>query len=462
MAATASNRSVRIGKLHQALKKHYKPVELPRRPLLEQILFACCLEDATFDGAEEVLAKLIHGYFDWNEVRVTTVSELAEVMTGLPDPTSAATRLKKILHNLFEKHYSFDLENISKLALGKAIEHLESIPGMTPFVLGHVIQHSLGGHQIPLDDAALKVLELCEIASAADVAKRAVPGLERAIAKTKGIEFATLLHACAVDYRQHPQGTTPRAVILAVHPDALLPGSAAAKRLAAEQKKAAEKAAAEAQRVAAAKAKAEAQKAAAAAAKAQADAAKAAKAGSAAAAKAHAEAQKASTAAAKAQAQAAKVSGKAQSAASKKPPEKPTTKPAGSEKPSAVAKPAPGAKSPPPAKPAPAAKPAAGAKSAAAAPAKRPSPAPSGKPAETKKSTPAKPSSKATVPAPKPPTPAKPKSPPSAAKPSAAKQPPAKQPPAKPASPKLPPGEKSKPTAAKPSSNKQLSKKKPK
>jgi endonuclease III len=282
MASSASNRTVRIGKLHQALKKHYKPVEIERRPLLQQVLYACCLEDAPFEVAEEVLAKLEQGYFDWNEVRVTTVSELAEVMSDLPDSMAAAARLKKILHSLFEIHYSFDLEGIAKLALGKAIEQLEKVPSMTPFVLGHVIQHALAGHQIPIDESAAKVLELCDIASAAECQKKVVAGLERAIPKSKGVEFATLLHACAVDYRLHPQSTNARAVILAVFPDALLPGSAAAKKLAAEQKKAAAKAQAEAEKAAAAKAQAEAAKAKAEAAKAEAAAAKAAKAAAAA------------------------------------------------------------------------------------------------------------------------------------------------------------------------------------
>ena len=53
-------------------------------------MFACCLEDAGYEAAEEAFAALVHTFFDWNEIRVTSLSELSEVMAGLPDPRVAA------------------------------------------------------------------------------------------------------------------------------------------------------------------------------------------------------------------------------------------------------------------------------------------------------------------------------------------------------------------------------------
>jgi len=52
------NRTVLFGKLHKVLKKHYKPVALNAdRTVMEQLLFACCLDDARFDAAEELLRR---------------------------------------------------------------------------------------------------------------------------------------------------------------------------------------------------------------------------------------------------------------------------------------------------------------------------------------------------------------------------------------------------------------------
>ena len=78
--------------------------------MIEHLLFACCLEDAQHDAAEEAFAALVHTFFDWNEVRVTSISELSEVMACLPDPRAAANRIKRVLHAVFEATFNFDLE----------------------------------------------------------------------------------------------------------------------------------------------------------------------------------------------------------------------------------------------------------------------------------------------------------------------------------------------------------------
>ena len=43
---------------------------------LEHLLYGCLLETARYDAADEAFAKLKELYFDWNEIRVTTVTEV--------------------------------------------------------------------------------------------------------------------------------------------------------------------------------------------------------------------------------------------------------------------------------------------------------------------------------------------------------------------------------------------------
>ena len=94
-------------------------------------MFACCLEDARYEAAEEAFAALVHTFFDWNEVRVTSLSELSEVMARLPDPRVAGNRIKRILHGIFEATYSFDLEDKRKKNLGPTVKWLEKLDGAT-------------------------------------------------------------------------------------------------------------------------------------------------------------------------------------------------------------------------------------------------------------------------------------------------------------------------------------------
>src|SRR5688500_17786733 len=87
---TSNNRGDRIQLLQKVLKKHFKPVPATDgRTVLEQLLFASCLEDARYDAAEEAFQRMQELYFDWNEMRVTTVTELADALRNLPNPTAA-------------------------------------------------------------------------------------------------------------------------------------------------------------------------------------------------------------------------------------------------------------------------------------------------------------------------------------------------------------------------------------
>jgi endonuclease-3 len=215
------SRTAQFAKVHKVLKKYYKPVAPPaERPVLEHLLFACCLEDARYEAAEEAFASLVHTFFDWNEVRVTSISELSEAMAALPDPRAAANRLKRVLHGVFEELYSFDLEDKRKKNLGPTVKWLEKIDGTTKFSVAYVVQAALGGHAIPVDAGTLAALRVVGLAGDADVEGQEVPGLERAVSKSRGVEFGSLLHQLGADFSANPFSPQLREVLLAIDPDA--------------------------------------------------------------------------------------------------------------------------------------------------------------------------------------------------------------------------------------------------
>lgn len=210
---SATNRAKLIGKLQTALKKHYTPVSPGTRPLLEHILYASLLQDATYAMADEGIAKCEQEFYDWNEVRVTTVTELSQVLSNVPEPVKAAARLKGNLLEIFEEFFTFDIDHLKKENLGKAVAKFEKMSQMTPFVLSYAVQNGLGGHSIPVDYAAMVVMLSTGIVDQSEAADGKVPGLERAIPKTKGAEFGSLLHQCGVDLLLDPNHKTARAVL---------------------------------------------------------------------------------------------------------------------------------------------------------------------------------------------------------------------------------------------------------
>ncbi len=212
------NRTALIGKAHRVLKQHYKPVAPPDRPVLEHLLFGCCLENAPYELAEKVFEQLSKHFFDWNEVRVSTVTELAEAMRALPDPQVAGSNIKRVLQGVFESSYSFELESLRKQSIGQGAKLLEKLGGASAFNVGYVTQAALGGHVIPLDRGALEVLAILGIISPAEAASGKVTGLERAIPKNKGPEFGSLLHQIGADYLANPFSPNVRKVLLSINP----------------------------------------------------------------------------------------------------------------------------------------------------------------------------------------------------------------------------------------------------
>ena len=217
----AVNRSGLYTKIHKVLKKHYKPVAPNTRlPLMQQLLYGCCLENAPADAADRALAALESDYYDWNEVRVSTATELSESMHMLPDPLEAGNRTRQILQSVFETNYSFDIEQLKKENIGAAVKKLQKLKGVTPFSVAYVTQMTLSGHSIPVGSGALEALYVVGVVSEKEKAKYQVPGIERAIPKNRGVEFGSLLNQLGAELVRAPHGAVIKKILLEIAPDA--------------------------------------------------------------------------------------------------------------------------------------------------------------------------------------------------------------------------------------------------
>ena len=214
------NRSALINRTLKVLKKHYKPVTPPKdRSLFEHLIFACLVEDSPNELAEQVFSALKQEYFGWNEVRVSTIRELTDALKPLVNPGESAARLKQTLHSVFESVYEFDIESMKKQNIGQAAKTLHKYNGTTPFAVAYVTQHALGGHAIPLNRGALITLRTIGVISPDEYSKSTVPGLERAVGKSKGPEVASLLHQLGVEVGRNPYGPAARKLMLEIDPN---------------------------------------------------------------------------------------------------------------------------------------------------------------------------------------------------------------------------------------------------
>jgi hypothetical protein len=214
------NRAALLTKAHKVLKKHYKPVVHTERPILEQLLYAACAENAHYDRAEQAYQALVTRFFDWNEVRVSTTRELAEVMSMLPDPEAVAANIRKLLYGVFESTYSFEIEALKKQNLGQAIQRLKKFGGASEFMVAFATQNGLGGHAVPVDRGALEALLVLGVINEDEKAEQTVPGMERAIPKNKGVEFGSLLHQLGADMVASPFSPALHKILLEIAPEA--------------------------------------------------------------------------------------------------------------------------------------------------------------------------------------------------------------------------------------------------
>ena len=211
---TAAQKQKLVEKIHSVLKGHYSP-QLPNttRPLLEQVLFACCLENSHYDDAEKAFTNLMENAFDLNEIRVTTVAELADLLVGLPDASRAALSLRRVLQSVFESTYSFSLEHAKKHSVSHGVKTLENLRSLTPFTKVFVTSTALGGHGVPLDHGAITVLYLSGMVSFEEYEQVNAPGLDRMVTKKIGKDFSSLLHQFGADLLSSLHGVKSKKIL---------------------------------------------------------------------------------------------------------------------------------------------------------------------------------------------------------------------------------------------------------
>src|SRR5271170_3733608 len=108
---TTTNKQRVLSHLFTSLKKRgHGDADPEPRPVLEQLIYAILREGSTRDLADQAFRLLRERFFDWNEIRVSSVREIEEALCCLPNAELRAQRLISLLQEVFETTFSFDLE----------------------------------------------------------------------------------------------------------------------------------------------------------------------------------------------------------------------------------------------------------------------------------------------------------------------------------------------------------------
>lgn len=227
-----TNKQQLLTQAQAALKKRFPlPALEPDepRPLLEELIFAICREGSTTEDAEAAYGRLTSVFVDWNEIRVSTMQEVADALRPLPNAGLRAGWIIGVLHAVFEMNYAYDLGDMEKKGLKnaakqisryfnakdletkglkQAAKQIERFKQVNDFAVAWVVQRSLGGHAIPLDGPTFRVLRRLNVVeeTEADDLESLRGSIEHVIPKVRGPEFTELMsiHAKELCVEKNP------------------------------------------------------------------------------------------------------------------------------------------------------------------------------------------------------------------------------------------------------------------
>jgi endonuclease III len=202
MATHTTSKQKVVTQLFTVLGKHAKAKPMESRPVLDHFIYAMLRENATRDAADQAFKGLHDSFYDWNEVRVSSTLEIVEAFDGnLADAEVRAQRIIDFLQEIFETTYSFDLEPLlevlQKKGLKQASKQLLRYQAANDYAVAWVMQHSLGGHAIPLDGTALRVLKRMGVIDDHHDPELLRESIENQVPKAKATLFVDLISTLA-------------------------------------------------------------------------------------------------------------------------------------------------------------------------------------------------------------------------------------------------------------------------
>lgn len=197
-AIKASDKQAIWRKVATALKKRYKD-NPPKdsRPVLETLLYAACLENTTYEAAEKAYESLLASFFDLNEIRVSSITELSNALGDTNHPEHRALWVRSTLQYVFESNYEYQFEKVRRKTLELAARHLGRIPHITPFMRLYTLQQTMAAFVTPMDDRMKAAAIWLGFVAPGATNEEAADGMKSAVKKADAAAMCHLLRLLA-------------------------------------------------------------------------------------------------------------------------------------------------------------------------------------------------------------------------------------------------------------------------
>ena len=166
---------------------------------METLLFSICLENSNYAEAEAAYKRLTSEFQDFNEIRVSSISELEPIFSGMSEPEVRAYYVRSVLQFIFEQNYAFDFESLRRNTLDQATKLLNKINPLSLFVKSFSLQNVLGSHLVPVDRRVLDATIWLGLAGPKADYKAAAAALKSGVKKNDVPLFAYLMRCLSCD-----------------------------------------------------------------------------------------------------------------------------------------------------------------------------------------------------------------------------------------------------------------------
>jgi endonuclease III len=153
-----------FGTLQNKLKREYPKTKLKDPDTLPEgitdtLILGILAMDEKYEKALEALERIREDMVDFNELRVTPVSEIVELIEPyLSDPDRAAKEIVKTLNGIFSRFDTLDLSGMKEMTKSDLGKLFEELPGCCDHGRAFMLLFSFEVAEMPLDNQMLDYL----------------------------------------------------------------------------------------------------------------------------------------------------------------------------------------------------------------------------------------------------------------------------------------------------------------
>jgi hypothetical protein len=127
--------------------------------LVDLFVHSYLLWQAPSADATAALKRLKSAFIDWNDMRVSLVSDIIDVIGHKHwRAHDRVSRLREAMNGIFRREHKVSLERLRTLMKKDAVSYMDTLPGMVPFVANRVLLVGVDFHSVPLEEFGLQLL----------------------------------------------------------------------------------------------------------------------------------------------------------------------------------------------------------------------------------------------------------------------------------------------------------------